>query len=337
MGNQVKELTILITGVGGGVGQSIIKSLQDSQFRLIGVDGETLGTGLYTVDKAYRVPYAHDPRYVERLLEICKIEKCSLIFPGLDAELIPLATHVSQFTEIGVTPVVSPADVIRTGDNKYATALFLQENGFPAPRTQLVTDNRLDNLGFPFVLKPLEGGARSQGVYIVKGEHELRYRLSTIDSDNYVAQEYIQGDEYTCGSINFDGSCQGVIVMRRTLRDGDTYKAFVQNDPLLENFVSEVAETLKPFGPCNFQLRVRDGTPYIFEINPRCSGTTFSRTLAGFNEPLMTAEYLLMGKKPIFKIKEATIFRYWKEILIENDRIGELDERGKLDGDGSKL
>ena len=44
-----------------------------------------------------------------------------------------------------------------------------------------------------------------------------------------------------------------------------------------------------------------------------------------------------MGKKPIFKIKEATIFRYWKEIFVENDRIGELDERGELDGDGSKL
>jgi carbamoyl-phosphate synthase large subunit len=333
----VIEPTILITGVGGGVGQSIIKSLQESQFRLIGVDGETLGTGLYTVDKAYRVPYANDPGYVDRLLEICEIEKCSLIFPGLDAELIPLGAHATHFTEFGVTPVVSPADVIRTGDNKYATALFLQKNGFPAPQTQLVTDNLLDKLGFPFVLKPLEGGARSKGVYIIEEEQELKYRLSTIDNDNYVAQEYIQGDEYTCGSINFDGICHGVIVMRRILRDGDTYKAFVINDAQLENFVRDVAEALKPFGPCNFQLRVRDGTPFIFEINPRCSGTTYSRTLAGFNEPLMTAEYLLMGKKPNFKIKEATIFRYWKEILIENDRIGKLDERGELDGNGSKL
>jgi len=329
--------SILITGVGGGVGQSIIKSLQESQFRLIGVDGETLGTGLYTVDKAYRVPYAHDPGYVDRLLEICKSEKCSLIFPGLDAELFPIAAHASQFTELGATPVVSTADVIRTGDNKYATALFLQKHGFPAPRTRLVTDNFLDKLGFPFVLKPLEGGARSQGVYIIQEEQELKFRLSTIDNDNYVAQEYIEGDEYTCGSINFDGSCHGVIVMRRILRDGDTYKAFVHNDAHLENFVREVAESLKPYGPCNFQLRVRDGVPYIFEINPRCSGTTFSRTLAGFNEPLMTAEYLLMGKKPIFKIREATIFRYWKEILIENDRIGKLDEKGELDGNGFKL
>jgi carbamoyl-phosphate synthase large subunit len=328
---------ILITGVGGGVGQSIIKSLQGSPFRLIGVDGEILGTGLYAVEKAYKIPYASDPLYIPTLLDICQSEQCSLIFPGLDAELIPLAKNAKRFLEIGVTPIVSKSSVIKISDNKYATSKFLVDHGFPAPHTKLADDNLLDNFSFPFVLKPLIGGARSKGVFLVKNEQELRFRISTIDVSNYVAQEYLPGEEYTCGSVNFHGKCYGVILMERELRNGDTYKAFVVKDAELSNFVREVAEKLKPFGPCNFQLRLVDGIPYIFEINARCSGTTFCRTMVGFNEPKMTIEYLISKKKPNFEIRTGTILRYWKEILIDNGQIEDLENLGEINGVGHKL
>ena len=86
-----------------------------------------------------------------------------------------------------------------------------------------------------------------------------------------------------------DGACAGVIVMRRTLRAGDTYKAFVVRDPTIEAHVMAVADALKPFGACNFQLRLKNGEPYIFEINARCSGsasgtfTTRTRRPTWFN------------------------------------------------------
>lgn len=51
-------MTILVTGVGGGVGQSIIKSLQDTFYPIIGADGEILATGLYAVKKGHIIPYA---------------------------------------------------------------------------------------------------------------------------------------------------------------------------------------------------------------------------------------------------------------------------------------
>lgn len=43
---------LLVTGVGGGVGQSIIKSLQDTPYSVVGADVELLGTGPYAVPKA---------------------------------------------------------------------------------------------------------------------------------------------------------------------------------------------------------------------------------------------------------------------------------------------
>ena len=327
-------ISVLVTGVGGGVGQSILKSLQNSAYRVIGADGDVLAAGLYAVTKAYQVPYAAAPGYVERLLDICEREKCALLFPGLDAELPVLAREAHRFRERGVVPVVSSPEVVAIADDKLETYRFLSARGFPAPRTLPLSECALP---FPLVLKPRRGGARSQGVFVVGDERALSQRLSTLDAANYVAQEHIEGDEYTCGSISFENRCYGAIVMRRVLRDGDTYKAFVQNDPRIEAHVTAVAEALKPFGACNFQLRVRDGVPYIFEINARCSGTTHSRTLAGFNEPLMAADYLTQNKRPAYAIHEITILRYWNELVVENERIAALREEGVVAGDGSAL
>lgn len=330
-------VSVVVTGAGGGVGQSIIKSLQDTPYRVVGVDGEVLGTGLYAVAQAYQVPYASAPGYIDRLLEICRAEKCSLVFPGMDAELPILAREAQRFREIGVTPVVSSPAVVEIADDKLATSDFLREHGFSAPLTLPLSADVAERLDFPMVLKPWRGGKRSLGVHMVADERELARRISELDVGNYIAQEHIPGDEYTCGTVNLEGRCHGTIVMRRTLRDGDTYKAFVETNPCIHAHVKAVAEALRPFGACNFQLRLKEGVPYIFEINARCSGTTCSRALAGFNEPLMIADYLIHGREPAYTIREIAILRYWKELVVPNSRIAALREQGSLAGNGSKL
>jgi len=329
--------SILITGVGGGVGQSIIKCLQGTGYRLIGADGDILGAGLYAVDHAYTIPYAAKADFVERLLEIAKAEECSMLFPGLDAELLPLARATDRFTSNGVCAVVSGPDIVAICDDKLATAQFLTSHGFPAPMTGLLSEPIPGGMPFPVVLKPRRGGARSHGVFVAQNAAEVDMHRASLPADNYVVQEQIVGDEYTCGSVNFDGRCMGVIVMRRVLRDGDTYKAFVVKDAPLTDFIEAVATRLKPFGACNFQFRLRDGTPYIFEFNARCSGTTYSRALAGFNEPLMILNYFLHGERPSFDIREITVLRYWKELVVENIRVAHLAANGTVPGNSSLL
>ena len=49
---------IAVTGVGGGVGQSILKSLENSGYNVIALDGEVLAAGLYASSKSYLIPYA---------------------------------------------------------------------------------------------------------------------------------------------------------------------------------------------------------------------------------------------------------------------------------------
>lgn len=201
----------------------------------------------------------------------------------------------------------------------------------------MLSDATADALSFPVVLKPKVGGARSHGVRVAKTAASFASASAGLDPAGYVAQEWIDGPEYTCGALCLGGKCHGVAVLRRVLRDGDTYKAFVETNTGLESFVQRVAETLQPFGSCNFQLRVRDGIPYIFEINARSSGTTHCRALAGFNEPRMIAEFLLQGSVPQPSIRPITVLRYWKELVVENDRVEQATREQRVTGGGSPL
>lgn len=327
--------SILVTGVGGGVGQSVVKALADTEYRVVGVDSEELAAGLHAVPMAYKGYYASDERFVDRLLEICKLEDCGLIFPGHDIELIPLSGYATRFISEGIIPVVSSPDVIQICDDKLATYAFLKEHGFPVPETRSLSESTA--FSGPVVLKPRRGGARSKNTYVVRSSKDLKLYTELVDRNNCIVQQYIEGEEYTCGSVTLDNDCVGVIVMRRTLRDGDTYKAFVERNPVVESAVRAIIKALRPFGACNVQLRVRNGEPFVFEINARCSGTTAARALAGFNEPKTLADYLLKGIKPTYQIREISILRYWQELVVTNDRVERLREKGVLVGDGTRL
>jgi carbamoyl-phosphate synthase large subunit len=321
---------IAVTGVGGGVGQSIIKSLSTTDFELIALDGEVLGAGLFAAQTSYIIPYANDPNFINRLLEICKNEKINLLFPGLDAELMPLSLNVDAFKAIGTTIIVSSPEVIAISDDKQKTFDELTKAGVNVPFTTSAMGFNPREIDFPLILKQKVGGARSKNIYITRNLDEWVTVVKKIGDylSDFIVMEYIEGDEFTCGTINLNNSCKGVIVMRRQLRDGDTHKCFTVTNEIIEKEVRLVVEVIKPFGACNVQLRLKNGRPFVFEINARCSGTTAARSMSGFNEPKMIAEYLLYGIEPSFRIVEHTILRYWKEIIVENSTLFELNKNG---------
>lgn len=315
---------VLVTGVGGGIGQSVVKSLQASDYEVVAVDPDPLAAGLHAAPRACLGPRADRDDFIEAIAEIGRAHGCELVFPGFEPELLPLAHHAEKLRADGILPVVSRPEVVEICDDKWATADFLRRHGFEAPDTTPLVEEDLDPSWFPFVLKPRRGGARSRCTYLIRNAADLDTSRRLVDPRNCVVQEYLDGDEFTCGTVSFDGVCYGVIVMRRQLRDGDTYKAFVVRDAAIEAYVKAVAEALAPFGACNFQLRLKNGRPCIFEINARCSGTTYARTLAGFNEPKMIADRLLRETDPVYHIEEITILRYWRELRVENRRISKL-------------
>lgn len=322
----VLSVKVLVTGAGALLGQGILRALERSSLdvRTVAADPNALSAGLFWTDESYLIRMANDPAYLDRLGEVLAQAKPDVLIPGTDVELSVLARNREAIeTAFGVRVLVSDPDVVAIADDKYLTAKFIEQAGFTAPASALPEDeggldSLIQSVGFPLIVKP-RVGARSVGVSLVSSEDELRHAVA--GRTGLVVQECVGSDseEYTSSVLVFDGEAQASIVLRRDLRDGNTCRAFSGAYPELNRQVKALGEALKPHGPANFQFRVDgQGRVRVFEINGRFSGTTPLRAILGFNEVEMCVRKLLFDE-PIVEpeVREATVLRYWSEILVE--------------------
>ena len=322
-------ITVLVTGTGGGVGQGIIKSLKlisDLDIRIIGADASAQATGLYACDKAYLVERCRSPRYMESLARIFSAESVDYYFPGTDIELTFCAEHKTVIAErFGTIVVENPLEVVQIADDKARTSEFLAENGLPHPATMPLIDAReSETLPFPVIVKPAVG-YRSIGVAKASRREDL-YAYPG-NPDGIIVQEWIGNDtqEFTCTIVGHHGTLSPVLALRRDLRSGDTYRAYPEHVPQIEDYVNKVAALLKIEGSCNFQLRLtEDGTPKIFEINARFSGTTPLCTQLGFNPvEFYLKRDLGLEYNPNISWNNA-VLRFWSEVVVPKDTLSAL-------------
>ncbi len=323
----MKSYNIGVTGTGSLVGQAIIKCIRDSALKsdihLVGFDYFPETVGSYWVDEHlllpdFLAPAISEDMWLEKLIDIIRDKNIRLLFIGVDFEL-PLFAKFRQRinAETGCEVFVSDERIIRIGNDKYLTYEYLRDHDFYHPLTYLPGDIG-PGLKFPCMVKP-RVGTTSRGVYKVDSLAELNEKLPGIKDP--VVQELIGNmeTEYTCGVVFMEGELKARIALRRKLKIGHTFEAFHDHatPPVIYEYISEVAHDLQPFGACNFQLRLDDkGIPKIFEINPRHSGTTYIRSLFGYNEiELIIRLHLGMPVEP-FALKEGKVIRYFDEMFV---------------------
>lgn len=313
---------VLVTGAGALVGQGIIRSLMESSLSpvIVAADPSPLSAGLYWTRHRHLVPMASDPAYAPAFENILDRERPDAIIPGTDFELLLFADNRARWEQrFGTHVIVSDPNVVRIANDKYLTYCFFRDHGFATPDSCLPGGESalIERVGFPLIVKP-RVGARSVGVVKVQTENELARALAT--GDGLVIQECVATEraEYTAGTLTFEGRCEASIVMRRDLRDGNTYRAYVEAFPALNAEVRRMAEVLGSHGPANFQFRLdAQGRPKVFEINGRFSGTTPFRMRAGFNEVEMVLRRLLCSepiKQP--SVRPMTILRHFTETIV---------------------
>lgn len=321
-----------VTGTGSLIGQAIIKSIRASSYYsdcyIVGFDYFKSTVGSYWVNKNYLLPDVLDRRitesqWVTAVIEALCNERLHILLIGLDFELKLFAQYGGEIEQAtGCRIVVSDKKVVEIADDKYLTFQFLKSNGLPFPRTYLPSELPVvGGIEFPAILKP-RVGARSRGVYVVKNEADLSAKLAKVKDP--ILQELV-GDaskEYTCGVIFFDHQVREMIVLKRELRDGNTYSAghcrsFAR---VIYDNIHEIAMKLKPYGACNFQLRIDgNGIPKLFEINARHSGTTYIRSLFGFREVEYVIGYVLGQEIPKFELRYGLVKRYFEEMFIGDE------------------
>ena len=324
------KICVLVTGVGGGGhGHEIVKALRLSgRYHLVGVDMVESSFGLFDVDEAYTVPSASDPDYMDILLEICQQRQAKVLVHGSEPELKVISSNRDVLLKAGVLPLINTSEVIERCIDKWATMVFLKEQGFDFPHSLLIhTEREIPRyFSLPAVIKPATGGGGSNNTFVVQEIDELEFacRYLVRQGKIVLVQEYVgtPDDEYTVGVLStLDGELVGSIALRRYILSGLSNRIQIPNrtqridlsstlaissgisQGIIDDYsevrheCEKIAKALQSKGPINIQCRVVEGKLYPFEINPRFSGTTYIRALMGFNEPDMLILHHVLGEK----------------------------------------
>jgi carbamoyl-phosphate synthase large subunit len=332
------RIKVLVTGIGGGGnGEQVLKALRlakDLPLTITGTDVTEHTAGKRFVDVFHKIPPVADPAYAQVLFDIIEREGTNFIFHGSEPELVFISENREKFAERGVRYYLNSKELITLCMNKLDTYRRLDSLGFDMPR--FLTIDRVEDLEridfFPAVLKPYAASGGSNNVYIAFDRDEAFYLGSYMFKRGmkFLAQEYLGSheEEYTIGtSSDENGKILGSIVLKKIMgnaistrwkarQEGRLYivsSGFSQGEichmPELQRQAEEMAVALHSIGPMNIQGRLVDGKLRLMEINPRLSGSTSLRAVAGYNEPVMAIKAALTNEEWSTDFRDVVIVR----------------------------
>jgi len=284
------QKALLVTGIGGNVGQGILRNTigLKKSIRIVGVNTELVTAGTHLCDIVYQVPFGYDRAYIPAIRRICDKEHVDCIIPSTDYETVYLAKNRKKL------PVVATSsyDVNMTFLDKYRTWQKFTEYGIPFAESALPSG--YNGVFGADIVKPREGRGSRGIVYEPKNTKEF--------PDTFVVQKLYKGIEVTTAFyVTKQGTLHSMITFSRELFGGTTVKCTVVHtyDTQLLAIIRHMMKHFKIRGSCNIQsIATVDGRVIPFEINGRLSGTNSIRSQFGFTDVEWTIDEYLYDKKP---------------------------------------
>ncbi len=319
----MKKFNVLVTGVSGIIGYSVVKSLKASKYdcNIIGIDIYNDAVGQYWCDFFEKGVMSNSDKFPKFIYDMIIKYNIDLVIPCIEPELEVLMEHKELYDELEVEFVLNNKDVYHQLHNKSKTYNFLNNKIEQIPtligKADFDYGYVADKLGVPFILKKNISYA-SQGVVTINDQRDFEYWKYKY-SGGYICQKKIQGDnEYTISVFGTEnGTYVNMIVFWRKLGNGITVKAkCIKADDKMFDYVDRICNIIRPIGPTNIQL-IKDGSSYLLlEVNARVSASTSMRTKFGVNEAEMCIEYFLLNKVPYKREqKTGSAIRYMKDII----------------------
>lgn len=333
--NYKKKIRVFVTGAGCAVGQAIIKSLKISKLKIEISVGDIAKISLepYTKNK-FLIPKVEKKESLKWYLNFFKKYKFDILFIGSEYEIEFFSKHKFEIEKkTGILVCSSRFETISLFNNKLSTINFLIRNNFNYPKTINIKNKLLNKkniaMKFPLYLKNTKGTS-SRNVFRVKNLSELKEKSKLIK--NPIIQEslgkkhdpFAFNNEYTCSLFyGKNGELIGPFLSERILKHGTSWAIRSIKNKTLKDLIIKVGKNLSGIGSINFQIKKHKKKFYIFEINPRFSGTTYIRAVLGFNEPeLFVKNYFLNQKINKINYKKGNSYRYFEDIVrIDNKKI----------------
>lgn len=287
----MEKRTVLVTGIGGNVGQGILRNIisLNMPIRLVGIDIAGFNPGNHLCDVTYRVPYSYDENYIPLLQKIIDAEKVDLILPSTDYEIYYLSANKDRLQAMVVASESKTAKIYL---DKYETYCYLSKNNIPFAKSWLA--GKYDFSEEAIIAKPREGRG-SRGILLnPNNPNQL--------PDEYMIQPLHKGIEITTAVyVNKQGELHGLLTMERSLTNGTTTESKIvfEYDGEVRNIAEKMIALGGLVGSFNIQSMVTEENGIVpFEINCRISGTNSIRHNLGFQDVKYAIQEYLLNEIP---------------------------------------
>ena len=349
----MEKLNILITGSGAPGAPGIIKSLRNNGEReiyIIGVDINPENSGVFLVDKFYKIPKPSDPNFIDTILNICLENNVQVILPLVTRELFVFASHINVFRKHHISIPISSKDRLLVANNKARLLTFLRDRGLPTPNFKVIKslsefEDAVRILGYPkkrvCFKPPISNGSR--GFRIIDDKIDqmdllLQYKPNNtfISYKNIieilsnakvfpelVILEYLPGDEYSIDIlVNHGIPLYTIPRLRHVIKSGISSVGSTVYHREIIRYCNLIVKQLQLHGNIGIQVKADEkGRFKVLEINPRVQGTIVLCSAAGINMPYLGIKLALNEKIPVdIKIDwNVKMFRFFDEVYIDKN------------------
>lgn len=312
--------SILVTGIGGVVGQGILRNLRamDLTAQIIGTNIQQISAGNHLCDHVYQVPFAYDEGYVTTIHELTFRHNVKLIIPSTDYEAYYLSLNAATLPS---KVAASPPEITAFCLDKYLN--FKEFVKLDLPFAPSILPSSYKGEFRRTIVKPREG----------RGSRNIMVDpLAPTDfGDDYVVQEYLDGPELTTAFYVLQtGKLHGFITLKRELEQGNTSRCevVIKYDEAIRKIINQMIAHFPFRGSCNIQSRVTKHGIVPFEINCRISGTNSIRSQFGFNDVAYTVQELFLSQAPDSpQIKKGSAIRIIHDVIYPDKSLSEISNR----------
>lgn len=289
---------ILVTAIGGDVANGILKVLEQCDDEVYGCDINDYPVGMDRVKLYWKSLLAVDKDYISDLIKKCKAYGITHLIPVNEKEIEVIGKNMNIFLDSRIKVLLNSENIIENFlDKKNTYDLLSKIEGINVPKTMLPEEFNED--GNKYIVKPRKS-CGSKYINIISTNEELK----EIDTEDCVVQEYIDNseEEYTVGVFS-NGNSTDTIIFKRKLQHGYTSFVELMEDESIVEDAKKIAKSINLRGYINLQLRKNNKSNYIFEINPRISGTVYFRDMLGFRDVLWWLDLLDGNEEYTYKQK----------------------------------
>lgn len=228
-----------------------------------------------------------DLRFVETVQAIHARTPHVILVP-VDCDGIRLANRVRDHLPVAVTPIPDSA-TLDMFDDKWSFHQFCTQHGLAVPATRhaasksaLDFDAAADELGVPFVVKPLNL-AGSAGVRVIRSRQEFEDAILHNDGYDFgalIAQRYIVGEDIDISFLSIGGRISAFAIQQT-----DDARILFRPHAELESMAARLCAAGAFHGVMHVDARIEaaTGKVYLIESNPRFWASLTACVWGGLN------------------------------------------------------